>query len=66
MLKAATRVGKPMWFKNKKTGEQEMWGTVDDEVYIIVADYKHLIQRTRYAYPTQPGTNMDTEPPTTH
>jgi len=54
-LKAATLVGKPMWFINKKTGEREMWGPVDDEVYIIVGDYKHMIQRIHYTHPTQAG-----------
>jgi len=44
-----------MWFKNKKTGEPEMRDSVEEEVYIIVADYKHMIQRIHYIEPTQAG-----------
>jgi hypothetical protein len=54
-LIAASRVGKPMWFKDKKTGEREIWGTLEDEVFIIVADYKHMIRRIYFNRPAQAG-----------
>lgn len=48
-LEAATRVGKKVWFKDKYNKKPRLWGTVKDEVYIIVADYKHMIQRIELA-----------------
>ena len=44
-LEAKSGVGKTVTFKDKRTGEAVPWGTVTDEVSIIVGDYKHLIQR---------------------
>ncbi len=49
-LGAATRKGKNVWFKDKyDNNKHRLWGTVKDEVYIIVADYKHMIQRIELA-----------------
>jgi hypothetical protein len=49
ILEAATRKGKTVWFRDKITGKPIRWGTVEDEVYVLDNDYKHLIQRIRYA-----------------
>jgi hypothetical protein len=47
-LKGMSRLGKAVWFKNKgRPGHQKM-GTVVDEVYIIVNDYKHMIQKIQF------------------
>jgi hypothetical protein len=54
-LEAATCLGKPMYFKDKGSGKRERWGTVEEEVYIMVADYKHMIQRIRYCEPDPTG-----------
>jgi hypothetical protein len=54
-LEAATRIGKPMWFKDKRTDKRDKWGTVEEEVYIMVGDYKHMIQRIRYCEPDLAG-----------
>jgi len=42
-------IGKPIHFKLKQTGDRTLWGTVEDEVYIMVDDYKHMIQRFKFA-----------------
>lgn len=47
-LEAASRIGKGMWFKDKTTGKRSCLGTIEDEVYIFVGDYKHLIQRIHF------------------
>jgi hypothetical protein len=45
----ASMVGKPVWFRHKgKPGHTQM-GIVEDEVYILVSDYKHMIQRIRFS-----------------
>ena len=54
-LEAASRIGKGMWFKNKTTGKRSCLGTIEDEVYIFVGDYKHLIQRIHF----NPGVSWD-------
>ena len=47
-LEAASRIGKTVRFKDKITGEVYHLGTVEDEIYILVGDYKHMIQRIRF------------------
>jgi hypothetical protein len=44
-LESMSMIGRPITFKYK--GKPGSWtvGTVEDEVFIIVGDYKHLIQR---------------------
>lgn len=44
-LESMSRLGKMVRFKSKETGESRLWGKVEDEVYILVHDYKHMIQR---------------------
>jgi hypothetical protein len=46
-LERCTGVDKLVRFKYKGTLDKYLVGTVEDEVSIIVADYKHLIQRIR-------------------
>ena len=48
-LEKASMIGKAVYFKNKATGDRELWGIVEDEVYIMVSDYKHMIQKFRFA-----------------
>ncbi len=48
-LQSMSRVGRQVIFKNKGGGGSRVMGTVEDEVYIIVGDYKHMIQRVRFA-----------------
>jgi hypothetical protein len=49
-LEKASRIGKKVWFKDKYDNRKSrLWGTVKDEVYILVADYKHMIQRIELA-----------------
>jgi hypothetical protein len=51
-LEAATCVGRHMKFKDKFTGVRTVWGTIEEEVYIMVGDYKHMIQPpSRQEYP---------------
>ena len=47
-LKDKSSIGKTVWFKDKKTGKRRLWGKITDEVYILVSDYKHLIQRIEH------------------
>lgn len=47
-LESKSGIGKSVTFKDKETGENIHWGNVVDEVYILVGDYKHLIQRIEY------------------
>ena len=47
-LVSKTRIGKTVWFKDKQTGIPERFGVVEDEVYILVHDYKHMIQKIRH------------------
>jgi hypothetical protein len=44
-LEAASGVGKLVHFKIKGGTERNCMGTVLDEVYVLVGDYKHLIQQ---------------------
>jgi hypothetical protein len=51
-LENRSMIGKGVWFKVKGTADRELWGTVEDEVNILVGDddpYKHMIQRIRTA-----------------
>jgi hypothetical protein len=48
-LEAMTMVGRKVTFKQKgKPGSYQL-GIVEDEVYVLVSDYKHMIQRIRFA-----------------
>jgi len=44
-LEATSGIGRSIRFMEKGETERTNMGTVVDEVYIIVGDYKHLIQR---------------------
>src|SRR5207253_7685525 len=44
-----SRVGRKVTFKNKGGGGSRVMGTVEDEVYLMVGDYKHMIQKIRFA-----------------
>ncbi len=46
-LKAITAVGHTVSFKDKKTGALIRWGIVEDEVHVMVGDYKRVLQRIR-------------------
>jgi hypothetical protein len=48
-LESMSMIGRPVTFKNK--GKPGSWtvGIVEDEVSIIVWEYKHLIQRIKFA-----------------
>jgi hypothetical protein len=47
-LEGMSQKGRTVWFKNKsKPGHQEI-GKVVDEVYIMVSDYKHMIQKIEF------------------
>ena len=46
-LESHSGIGKEVWFKDKETGKHELWGIVEDEVYIMVEDYRHMIQRIK-------------------
>jgi hypothetical protein len=47
-LKMASRINKITYHKRKGGDGYEKVGTVVDEVYIIVADYKHMIQKIQF------------------
>lgn len=47
-LEEASGIGKAVHFKDKgDRGKINKMGVVTDEVYVIVGDYKHLIQQIR-------------------
>src|SRR5256885_1304794 len=48
-LESMSRVGRRVTFKNKGGGGSRIMGTVEEEVYVMVGDYKHLLQRIRFA-----------------
>ena len=48
-LETATMIRKRIQFKDKEAGTKTVWGRVEDEVYIMVGDYKHMIQKFRFA-----------------
>jgi len=47
-LHRASRQGQTVTHKIKGGSGREVVGVVVDEVYIIVADYKHMIQKIRF------------------
>jgi len=48
-LEAMTGVGKQVKFKDKGGDGHTVMGTIEDEVFHMVSDYKHVIQRIRFA-----------------
>jgi hypothetical protein len=56
-LEARSMIGRKIWFKEKGETERSEMGVVTDEVYIIVGDYKHMIQRVRRDVPYWDGCN---------
>jgi hypothetical protein len=54
-LESASGLNRPVRFRDKQTGKIEEWGTVVDEVFVIVGEetedpYKHVIQKIRPAF----------------
>ncbi len=47
-LEEKTHIGRTIRFKDKNGGTSIIWGIVRDEVYIIIGDYKHVIQRIEH------------------
>jgi len=47
-LEAMSGIGKNVRFKKKEGGGSTHMGVVDDEVYIMVGDYKHLLQKIKF------------------
>jgi hypothetical protein len=47
-LEAMSMKGRTITFKYKGKSGRRKIGVVEDEVYIIVGDYKHLIQKVRF------------------
>jgi len=54
----STTIGKTVTHKNKGGSGHQVVGTVVDEVYIIVSDYKHLIQKIAFTPGNEWGGNM--------
>lgn len=48
-LEKMSMLGRDVWFKNKGAAGKWLVGRVEDEVYVMVGDYKHLIQKIRFA-----------------
>ncbi|MGD0591409.1 MAG: hypothetical protein ABSA44_11530 [Bacteroidota bacterium] len=48
-LEAQSQKGKKVFFKSKRNDNIELVGEVVDEVYVIFVDYKHMIQKIRFA-----------------
>lgn len=48
-LESMSRRGKAVVFKKKGGGGHQTMGVVEDEVYVMVSDYKHVIQKIRFA-----------------
>jgi hypothetical protein len=48
-LESMTGVGKAVRFKNKGGGGHRIMGIVEAEVHVMVNDYKHVIQKIRFA-----------------
>lgn len=57
-LKAASCIGKEVHFKEKGGTSRNKMGVVLDEVYIIVSDYKHLIQQIKPITPYWDGSRL--------
>jgi hypothetical protein len=64
-LESATCVGRRMKFKDKVSRVRSAWGTITEEVYIMVADYKHMIQRVNTTNLNPMAASSATEPVTT-
>ena len=47
-LESMSRMGKDVRFKHKGRRGGHTMGRVEDEVYVMVNDYKHLLQRIRF------------------
>jgi hypothetical protein len=48
-LTRQSMIGRTVTFKNKDRSGYYAIGVVEDEVFVMVSDYKHLIQRIRFA-----------------
>lgn len=48
-LERMSRIGKRVLHKQKGGVGFNLMGTVVDEVYVIVSDYKHMIQKIKFA-----------------
>ncbi len=46
-LEAQSMIGKHVYFKEKGGTNRKKWGTVTDEVYVMVGEYKHLMQQIK-------------------
>ena len=57
-LEAASGVGKFVQFVEKGETVRTKMGTVLDEVYVIVGEYKHLIQRIQFEEPYWDGSRI--------
>ena len=57
-LEAASCIGKEVRFKEKGGTNRNKMGVVLDEVYIIVSDYKHLIQQIKPETPYWDGSRL--------
>ena len=57
-LEAASGVGKFVQFVEKGETARTKMGTVLDEVYVIVGEYKHLIQRIQFEEPYWDGSRI--------
>lgn len=44
-----SRRGMSVVFKHKGGGGHRIMGVVEDEVHVMVSDYKHVIQKVRFA-----------------
>ena len=47
-LEAMSGIGKNVRFKKKEGGGYTHMGIIEDEVYIMVGDYKHLLQKIKF------------------
>src|SRR5437899_2041436 len=54
-LEGMSGIGKPLTHKNKDGSGWTRMGTVEDEVFERVGEYKHLIQRIRLAQTSWDG-----------
>ena len=54
-LKPQSHIGRPVKFKRKGGGGYRTIGIVEDEVDVITSDYKHAIQKIRFADPVAWG-----------
>jgi len=47
-LMAQSRVGQQVRFRDKRGSGSTVMGVVEDEVYVMVGDYKHMLQRIQF------------------